>query len=105
MPATISAVINRAIARAAPWECRRCGVSTPGAALLVADRPEREIASAEIAAAATLESATSPPSPSPSMERRTEGVRFIDERLLRCPRCGSREIEIPIEVLDTKRLR
>ncbi len=83
-------MISRAIALVAPWECRRCGSSADGGALLVADSPGREIAPDEIAAARALDS---------------EPSAMIDERVLRCPACGSREIEIPLEVLDTKRLR
>ncbi len=61
-----------------------------GGELLVSDSVEREIA---------------PGGSAVVLGRDPDGSPTIDERLLRCPSCGSREIEIPIEVLDTKRLR
>lgn len=84
-------MISRAIAIAAVWECQRCGSSTAGGALLVADSPAHEIAPGQEAGIQPLDASV----PSPT----------IDERLLRCPSCGSRKVEIPIEILDTKRLR
>ncbi len=83
-------VISRAIAKAALWECGRCGASTQGGRLYLVSSPQASVAT-EQADALTLDTA------SPS--------EFVDERLLRCPSCGSGEIEIPFEILDGKRLR
>jgi Zn finger protein HypA/HybF involved in hydrogenase expression len=83
-------VISTAIAKAALWECRRCGASTQGGRLCLAGSPDGSVATQQ-GEALTLDTA------SPS--------EFVDARLLRCPSCGSREIEIPFEILDGKRLR
>ena len=84
-------MINRNIAKAAVWECRRCGAVSPGGSLAVADSPTSEIARAELGKLPTVNDAPAPSS--------------LDPRLLRCAVCGAREIEIPIELFDIKRLR
>jgi hypothetical protein len=63
---------------------------THGGGLYLASSPQARVAT-DGADARTLD--TSNPSD------------LVDERLLRCPSCGSPEIEIPFEILDGKRLR
>jgi len=83
-------MITYSIAKGALWECRRCGAIVTGGALLVMESPEREASGAEVAAMPTLDD--------------TPESATLDERRLRCAACGSREVEIPFEILDGKRL-
>ncbi len=84
-------MMDRSVAIAAVWRCRRCGALSAGASMAVADSPGREVAGAELGDLPVVEN--------------TPNVPRLDERLLRCPACGSSGVAIPVEILDAKYLR
>lgn len=83
-------MMDRSLAIAAVWRCRRCRALNTGASMALADSSGREVTGAKLGEL--------------SVTGDTPKMATLDERLLRCPACGSSGVEIPAEILDAKYL-